>query len=235
MDHMRWRTVDGRGPLTSIQRAEECQWSRDMSSHAPDVLPTPWRLLAGRAECFQGTPPSSTATPDERDSDSSFTHGTDASHSSSTLFAKPGFVGYASSGSSDPGRSNVQLKPAGKDNAPVLEIGKDDVRFVMLQNIPCRCGHDEVLAAISEMGFEQDYNFFHLPSIGTRNIGYAFLGFNDMHVTARFAKAMAGYRFHGRNSKKSCAVVPAKNQDFDVNVMQNVDNVKYRKVLHMSL
>merc|ERR1712232_1421163 len=87
---------------------------------------------------------------------------------------------------------------------------------VMLKNIPCSCTQETILNAICEAGFGDDCDFFYAPSSRlskASNFGYAFLGFKDSEVTARFAKAMAGYRFGGHSgSKKSCVVVPAHTQ-----------------------
>jgi hypothetical protein len=98
----------------------------------------------------------------------------------------------------------------------------DDVLNLMIRNIPCSCSRDDVLDVIAELGFANDYIFFHMPCPGgvagaTHNLGYAFVGFKDKEVSARFAAAVTGYKFRGkrgRNSSKSCIVTPARVQGF---------------------
>lgn len=106
-------------------------------------------------------------------------------------------------------------------------VSDEEVCNVMIKNIPCRCSKQDILDAIEELGFGAEYNFFHMPVPRgqAQNIGYAFIGFNDKDVTARFASAMTGYRFLSRNSTKSCIVVPARIQG----MKKNLDYCQKRK------
>lgn len=101
-----------------------------------------------------------------------------------------------------------------------LVLGEDEVLNLMIRNVPCSCSRQDLLDAISELGFADEYNFFHMPCPGgvagaTHNLGYAFVGFHTKEATERFAAAITGYKFRGRrgrNSNKSCTVTPARVQ-----------------------
>jgi len=103
-----------------------------------------------------------------------------------------------------------------------LEARLQDGNFqtLMIKHIPCRCTRKEVLDAIADVGFGKLYNFFHLPvrRVNQRNFGYAFIGFPNPEITAKFAIAMTGYRWSCRCSTKECEVAPARIQGFSDNV-----------------
>jgi len=99
-------------------------------------------------------------------------------------------------------------------------IGVDDVKTLMIKNIPCRCTEQNILDAIKEVGHGSSYNFFYLPTRRnqSQNFGYAFVGFVDCNTAKEFALAITGYRFADRRSNKSCVVAPARIQGFGENM-----------------
>jgi hypothetical protein len=115
--------------------------------------------------------------------------------------------------------SEVVEKNIGSGDVGGLEIGKDDVRMLMIMNIPGRCTQQEMMDVLAAKGFDKDCTFFHMPFFTSKkrvhHKGYAFVGFPDMHITARFASEMAGHRFTRGQSLKTCKVAPAHIQDMN--------------------
>jgi hypothetical protein len=113
--------------------------------------------------------------------------------------------------------SEAVEKKSGSGEVGGLEIGKDDVRMLMIMNIPGRCTEEELMDVVRSKGFDKDCMFFHMPFFTSKkrvhHKGYAFIGFPDMHITAHFASEMSGYRFQRGQSLKTCKVVPARIQD----------------------
>lgn len=110
-----------------------------------------------------------------------------------------------------------QTSERSKDNVEMpmeqVPISEGNYLTVMMRNIPCACTCQDVLDAIKQKGFEDDFNFFYLPLRREReNLGYAFVGFSDPDATRRFEKALTGHRFTQRNSRKVLSIVPAKFQ-----------------------
>jgi hypothetical protein len=135
---------------------------------------------------------------------------------------------------SDDGSTTLSRRARKRDaNRPPdtqnLIIGVDDVRTVMIQNIPCRYSYQDMLDVFSEMGFGSEPLFFHMPCRYKQqsNLGYAFVGFNDKDITARFAAAMTGYMFNGSASTKQCVVTPARIQGMRRNMTRFGQRRKY--------
>lgn len=97
----------------------------------------------------------------------------------------------------------------------------DDLRTVMLKNLPCNIKDEEVIDAIEKAGFKDKYDFFYLPYRSSKKnsgcLGYAFVGFPDAEVTKMFVKAFTGYRLREKTSSKVISVVPAHIQGFEGN------------------
>lgn len=105
----------------------------------------------------------------------------------------------------------------------------EDVKTVMMKNIPCGCSRSEVVDAIESLGFEGKYEFFYLPTRRCKsNVGYAFIGFPDPWVAAAFAKAATGYRFESRKSPKTVTIVPARIQGLN----ETVEHFKGTRVMN---
>lgn len=89
---------------------------------------------------------------------------------------------------------------------------------MMLCNIPCRLGHDDIVGAIHAGGFADRYDFVYLPNRNGKrdaNIGYAFVNFKNAHDAECFSEAFQDFRFPGTNSTKSCTVKPAHHQGYN--------------------
>lgn len=106
------------------------------------------------------------------------------------------------------------------------------ITTMMLKNIPCRKGQEEVMLQIDEKGFGNRYDFFYLPrDVKFRaNLGYAFINFVTPEDAARFGAEMNGYRFSGSGSTKACAVVAAHVQG----LMNNLAAFKRTEVMRSS-
>jgi len=94
---------------------------------------------------------------------------------------------------------------------PSDEDGKRGKTTMMIQNIPWKADMNEVVQAIHSAGFVFSYSSVDLP-VHTRkpkrNLGYAFVHFNDAETAAQFAKAFQNYSFKGSNFTKRCIVKP---------------------------
>lgn len=125
--------------------------------------------------------------------------------------------------------SSMMRYSGGRSSDRNLRIGVDDVRTVMIKNIPCRYSNQDMLDVFAELGFGNETIFFHLPSRYKQdsNLGYAFVGFNNKDITARFAEAMTGYRFKHSSSRKTCVVTPAHIQGMRKNVNHFSQGRKY--------
>jgi cold shock CspA family protein len=101
---------------------------------------------------------------------------------------------------------------AGEDDAEEEEI------TLMLRNLPCRLGHDDLVAAIDGVGLAGEYDFLHLPAglrgKYPRSMGYAFVHFKTVEQAATFAFRFRDFRFQGTNSNKSCTVDLASMQGY---------------------
>jgi len=121
-------------------------------------------------------------------------------------------------GGGGPKRTDYQKK----FGAPVDDKGtpSQPITTMMLKNIPCRKGHEEVMNHIDQKGFTNKYDFFYLPKdVKFRaNLGYAFINFVTPEDAARFQAEMNGYRFAGSVSTKACIVVPAHVQGLNNNL-----------------
>jgi hypothetical protein len=91
--------------------------------------------------------------------------------------------------------------------------------MLMIMNIPGRCTQQELMDVVVAKGFDKDCTFFHMPFYTSKkrvhHKGYAFIGFPDMHITARFASEMTGHRFQRGQSLKTVTIVPAHIQDMN--------------------
>jgi hypothetical protein len=102
----------------------------------------------------------------------------------------------------------------------VSDIGSEfqGTTAVMLKNIPSRSTVSEVMSFIEDAGFGQDITSFYMPqrTAGSRrrvlNKGYAFVGFSDPDMCARFASEISGQKCVTRDSTKIIEVVPARLQ-----------------------
>lgn len=88
-------------------------------------------------------------------------------------------------------------------------------KTMMICNVPCRIGYDDLLAAIESSGFGGKFEFIHIPyrfGQSTSNLGYAFVHFFRWEDATSFALAFEGYRFANKESNKACTVKVADCQ-----------------------
>jgi hypothetical protein len=128
----------------------------------------------------------------------------------------PGFLGRNVGDKRDTA-STALSKTEASPAALHPSLQDDEIRTVMMRNIPCRCTKEDLFAAIEELGFAGAYDFFHLPikRCQRQNYGYAFIGFSTAEVTKAFCAKAEGYRFRGRKSAKAVTLVPARLQSLD--------------------
>jgi len=91
----------------------------------------------------------------------------------------------------------------------------NEARTMMICNIPCRVSSDELTEAINSLGFDNTYEFVHLPcrfGQSDSNLGYGFVHFFHKADAECFAVAFDGYRFSNRGSTKACSVKVADCQ-----------------------
>jgi len=89
---------------------------------------------------------------------------------------------------------------------------------MMICNIPCRFGQEDIVEAIKSVGFAGRYDFVYLPNRNGKrdgNIGYAFVNFKNCSEADAFAAAFQGYQFPGTQSNKKCTVKHAHQQGFN--------------------
>mmetsp|Transcript_123970 Transcript_123970/g.193509 ORF Transcript_123970/g.193509 Transcript_123970/m.193509 type:complete len:269 (+) Transcript_123970:70-876(+) len=88
-------------------------------------------------------------------------------------------------------------------------------RTMMICNIPCRIGEQDVITAMESRGFGNAYEFVHIPSRPSQpasNLGYCFVHFFRVADAERFALSFEGYSFTSKGSTKACTVKVADIQ-----------------------
>eukprot|EP00933_Yihiella_yeosuensis_P007035 TRINITY_DN111920_c0_g1_i1.p1 TRINITY_DN111920_c0_g1~~TRINITY_DN111920_c0_g1_i1.p1 ORF type:complete len:223 (-),score=17.51 TRINITY_DN111920_c0_g1_i1:27-695(-) len=96
---------------------------------------------------------------------------------------------------------------------------QEEVRTMMIRNIPNNCTQARFLREIHSKGFEFDYDFFYLP-IDTEtgaNRGYAFINFTNSRAVCRFVSTFHGQKLTDFKSKKVLWVGIASLQGFEAN------------------
>lgn len=99
--------------------------------------------------------------------------------------------------------------------ATATEEDNKELLTVMLRNIPCRCTQQDLIDLLTDHGWADAFNFFHVPTPRGRykgNLGYAFIGFPTTELTQEFMRSMKGVEFSSRNSAKVLDVSPARIQ-----------------------
>lgn len=105
-----------------------------------------------------------------------------------------------------------------QEKAAICKDANSEAVTMMLCNIPCRLGHDDIVEAIVSVGFAGRYDFVYLPNRNGKrdaNIGYAFVNFQNQHDADCFADTFQDFRFAGTNSSKRCTVKPAHHQGYN--------------------
>eukprot|EP00746_Dinoflagellata_sp_MGD_P157650 gnl/MRDRNA2_/MRDRNA2_86274_c0_seq2.p1 gnl/MRDRNA2_/MRDRNA2_86274_c0~~gnl/MRDRNA2_/MRDRNA2_86274_c0_seq2.p1 ORF type:complete len:310 (+),score=77.73 gnl/MRDRNA2_/MRDRNA2_86274_c0_seq2:76-1005(+) len=110
------------------------------------------------------------------------------------------------------------------------------VTTMHIRNIPNRCTKEEVLDHINKLGFEGQYDLFHMPldKKARSNLGFAFINFMEAEAAAKFQQSLKGTSVSGSrvpNSKKTCTCAPANVQGIDNYIKHLVDARKRQEEL----
>eukprot|EP00928_Gymnodinium_smaydae_P027660 TRINITY_DN21315_c0_g1_i1.p1 TRINITY_DN21315_c0_g1~~TRINITY_DN21315_c0_g1_i1.p1 ORF type:complete len:221 (-),score=25.35 TRINITY_DN21315_c0_g1_i1:144-806(-) len=76
---------------------------------------------------------------------------------------------------------------------------------IMVRNLPCRVGHDRMMAELKSNGLDGSYDFIYCPkSARDRKTfqGYCFINFMDPEAVEQFLTRFANYQFEGTCSEK---------------------------------
>mmetsp|Transcript_32068 Transcript_32068/g.70140 ORF Transcript_32068/g.70140 Transcript_32068/m.70140 type:complete len:247 (-) Transcript_32068:43-783(-) len=97
---------------------------------------------------------------------------------------------------------------------------------LMIYDIPCRVSLRELLQAICDRGFENSFDFLHLPMRHRKknpkhtNLGYAFINFESPELAASFIDAFKGFHFESMRSTKALLIKKAHLQGRSANEEQ---------------
>jgi len=108
-------------------------------------------------------------------------------------------------------RQGIASQEAGKKRKSRSGRG----RTMMICNIPCRIGEQDVITAMESRGFGNAYEFVHIPSRPSQpasNLGYCFVHFFRVADAESFALSFEGYSFTSKGSTKACTVKVAALQ-----------------------
>ncbi|CAK0826917.1 unnamed protein product [Prorocentrum cordatum] len=96
--------------------------------------------------------------------------------------------------------------------APEATLAEGAPLAVVLQNIPSRCGAEDIIQLVSDSGFRGKFDFINMPMKRNRrqNKGYAFANFSDATDAIDFQRAVNGMKFSRRDSSKAVVVQPAR-------------------------
>eukprot|EP00451_Oxyrrhis_marina_P025050 CAMPEP_0204350272 /NCGR_PEP_ID=MMETSP0469-20131031/30196_1 /ASSEMBLY_ACC=CAM_ASM_000384 /TAXON_ID=2969 /ORGANISM="Oxyrrhis marina" /LENGTH=200 /DNA_ID=CAMNT_0051336595 /DNA_START=14 /DNA_END=616 /DNA_ORIENTATION=+ len=98
-----------------------------------------------------------------------------------------------------------------RGRAPKPVLAGEEVRTIMLRNIPNRCKESDIALFLNSNGFAGRYYGMLIPSdrITQRNRGYVFVRFHTHHDFLRAMVQLPGTRFQGTFSAKTTKVSPA--------------------------
>jgi hypothetical protein len=145
----------------------------------------------------------------------------------------PGSLSSTTDGCSEPTLDNsaseqeVESTPA-PESPTTAVVDWEGVTTLMIKNLPFRCTHAEVVEAIHDLGFGNDFESLYVPfKHGPKqNLGYAFVNLRNPEVCAAFRDAITGYTIKTRNSTKALFVLPPpkqRKQDVVCHEIANVD------------
>jgi len=110
---------------------------------------------------------------------------------------------------------------------PTNAVGKP-ITTLMLCDLPCSLGPQEILDEIDKRGFSDAYDMFYMPPprrqkrTTQRNLGYAFLNLKTPEHATAFAIAFKTFVFPNRFSMKKSYTTPANKQGFKANFKNSV-------------
>jgi hypothetical protein len=89
---------------------------------------------------------------------------------------------------------------------------------LMMRHVPCRFSQDDMMALLDKEGFANKYDFIHMPSNSSSNLGYGFINFIEPEDASACMKTFTGYKFPGTQSVKVCDVQLAHIQGLENNI-----------------
>lgn len=113
------------------------------------------------------------------------------------------------------------------------EGNQQEITTVMICSLPFRVTNNQLIDAINELGFKNQYDFVYMPSRSSKsrsskakaeksmrrgNVGYAFVNFRSAEYASRFIDAFQDYQFADVPSEKEILVKPAVCQGYEANV-----------------
>lgn len=110
-----------------------------------------------------------------------------------------------------------------------LQTVGDDVRTLIIRNIPARCTQGKLLSLWPPKGV---YNILHLPYSQTqhRTLGYAFVNFVSKEAMLAFCEKWHGSILVPGSGTKRLSVALAEVQGFDGNIRHMKCNAKIRNI-----
>jgi hypothetical protein len=124
-------------------------------------------------------------------------------------------------------QDNNKSKASGKHakkNQVQPESKKQGVTTVMIRHIPCRLSQQDLVELLDKSGFEDKFNFLHLPVAApmartfTSNLGYCFINFSEPEFAKEFQEKFAGSRLGVSLSSKECEITTAHVQGLEANL-----------------
>lgn len=128
---------------------------------------------------------------------------------------------WANSLTDSPSSDRNDIAAAHELAGTATEDDNKELLTVMLRNIPCRCTQQDLVDLLTDHGWADACNFFHLPMPRGRckgNLGYAFIGFPTTELAQEFMYSMKGVEFSSRKSAKVLDVSPARIQGLSNNL-----------------
>jgi RNA recognition motif-containing protein len=119
---------------------------------------------------------------------------------------------------------NISAKKAEKKNSKNKTVQPKEMTTLMIRNVPCRLTQVELLQLLDENGFEDRYDFLHLPVAApmqrapTSNLGYGFINFTEPEFAKDFQTTYEGSRLGVSCSAKECVITSAHIQGLAANL-----------------
>jgi hypothetical protein len=119
---------------------------------------------------------------------------------------------------------NSSAKKASREQKKIESNGQAEATTLMIRNVPCRLTQQELLQLLDKSGFEERYDFVHLPVAApmqrapTSNLGYCFINFTEPEFAKEFQTAFEGSRLGVSCSAKQCAIGNAYIQGLSANL-----------------
>ena len=103
---------------------------------------------------------------------------------------------------------------------PRRPTAQREITTYMIRNIPTRFTSLTFVKLLDEYGFKSTFNFFYLPMDfrSGKNMGYAFINFEDPHHGERFMERFNMKRLPVSTSRKVLEISPSRRQGLSDNI-----------------